>query len=171
MGLFFDVLSAINNPEQEASVDQLSNVMSTIQGLARQNGIDDSTMQTLVSKLGELLRPTLKNEGLGANSSALSSTLGSLAGGGGVNSLLTSSLTSQFVEKLSRKTGLNEEMLRGIIPVLVPAVLSLLNMGKTKPGVPGGNPLLNSFLDGDKDGDVDLGDVFQLAGRFLRTPT
>jgi hypothetical protein len=43
-------------------------------------------------------------------------------------------------------------------------------LGAPTPGSIGTNPLLTGFLDGDKDGDVDLGDVFKFATRFLNSP-
>jgi len=31
----------------------------------------------------------------------------------------------------------------------------------------GANPVLNAFLDADRDGDVDIADAMQMAGRYL----
>jgi len=49
--------------------------------------------------------------------------------------------------------------------------MSLLQSGAMTqggaPGASGGNPLLNAFLDGDHDGDTDLGDLMSMAGRFM----
>lgn len=165
MGLIFDVLSAINNPNTEGNVDQLAQVMNTVKQIAGENGVSDSTLQSVLSGLGGMLRPALKQQGIGTSPSGLDNLLG-----GGLSSLLTGSMTQQMVKGIAAKTGLNEGMLQGVIPVLVPAVLGLFKMGKTKPGVVGGNPLLNAFLDGDKDGDVDLGDAFKFASRFLNAP-
>jgi len=43
-------------------------------------------------------------------------------------------------------------------------------MGASTSGVGGSNSLLNTFLDSDRDGDTDLGDVFKFANRFLNPP-
>ena len=38
MSLFFDVLSAINNPNQQGSVEQLGSVVESLQQLASRQG-------------------------------------------------------------------------------------------------------------------------------------
>jgi hypothetical protein len=80
--------------------------------------------------------------------------------------MLTGPLQSQIVGGLASKTGLDSNMLQGIVPKLLPVVMGLLNMGKPTGSMGGGNPLLKAFLDGNGDGNTDLGDVFKFANRF-----
>lgn len=174
MGMFFDVLSAINNPNQQASVSQLASINDAIQQVATSQGIDAGKAQSLMSALGGFLRPALKQQQSAIGGGQLESLLGRLgtgvgtaAGATALSSLLPPQMQQQMIQAIAQKTGLSPNMLQGAIPVLVPAVLGLLNMGANKPGTGGGNPLLKTFLDSDRDGDTDLGDVFKFANRFL----
>ncbi len=170
MGLFFEVLQAINNPNQQASTGELSNVVNSVEELAHRQGIDPSTMQSVMSAIGEVLRPTLQQQRVASGAPDLGNLVGQLTSGGMGETALSSLLSPQMIEAVSQKTGLNASTLQGMLPALLPSVLSLLRMGETQPGIPRGNPLLNSFLDGDRDGDVDLGDIYQFARRFLNSP-
>lgn len=177
MGLFFDVLSAINNPGQQASVGQLDALMGSVQQLANSHGIEPSAMETILSGLGSSLRPALQQQ---ATTGGLGGLLGQLgagsASGGLLSSLLTPQLQQQLVQMLTQRTGISAGVIQSLLPSLIPIVVQLLNMGSSTDGPAGGlasitsNPLLRSFLDSDNDQDVDLGDVFKFAGRFLNAP-
>ena len=80
MGLFFDVLSAINNPNQNANVDQLSSVAGSVQQLASQHGVEPSAMQGIVSGLGGALRPALQQQAAGGGLEAGPVAAGVVAG-------------------------------------------------------------------------------------------
>lgn len=195
MGLIFDVLSAINNPNQNANVDQLSGVMNSLQQAASTNGVNPATMQNALSGLGSVLRPALQQQaaapggldgllgqmaqmagGAGGNVGAGNlGGLGNLAAGAGgmgaLSSLLTPQLQQQLVDVICQKSGMNPGLVQGLLPAVIPAVMQFLNMGSTTPGSgPLSNPLLKSFLDSDRDQDVDLGDAFRFASRFLNPP-
>lgn len=61
-----------------------------------------------------------------------------------------------------------QETLKSMLPLLVPVVLNLLKMGQDPQNPQGeSNSVLNSFLDTDGDGDVDLADLMKLGGGFL----
>jgi hypothetical protein len=190
MGLFFDVLNSINSPDREGSVEQLSAATNAISGFAESNGLDAKTTETVVSSLGGYLRSALGERRSTLGEGGLESQLGQILGGGGGNplggilgqlaggglgsglsgaalsSIVPPALQQQIAEGIAAKTGLRSEQILSALPVLVPAVLGLLNMGKSKSGI-GSNSLLNSFLDADRDGDTDLGDVLRHANRFL----
>jgi hypothetical protein len=58
--------------------------------------------------------------------------------------------------------------------MLVPIVLNLLKSGSSvhnpaaaQSASAGSNPVLNSFLDANGDGNVDIGDAMSMAGRYL----
>ncbi|MBF1999646.1 MAG: DUF937 domain-containing protein [Synechococcales cyanobacterium M58_A2018_015] len=170
MGLFFEVLSAINNPNQQASVDQLSSITNTVQQLAASRGIEPSTMQTVLSGLGSALRPAMQQQARGGGS--LENLMGQLTGASGglgaLSSFLPPQMQQQLVQGIAQKTGISAGTLEGMLPTLIPVVMNLLKMGNsTSGGGIGSNPLLRTFLDSDNDQDVDLGDVFKFANRFL----
>jgi hypothetical protein len=91
-------------------------------------------------------------------------------------------MQQQLASGVSQKTGLDAGLILGLLPVLVPIVLNLINGGSQQQGggmgntgaMPqqqvstGGNPLLNAFLDSDRSGSVDLGDALNMASQYLR---
>jgi hypothetical protein len=171
MGLFFDVLSAINNPNQQASVSQLESVTNSIQQLASSRGIEPSQMQNVMSVVGNVLQPMLQQQRSTMGGNQLENLIGQAMGTGGMaaglQTLLSSQSLQQISQTVSQKTGLSPNVIQAMLPTLIPSVMSLLKMGAPKPGVQGSNPLLNAFLDSDRDGNTDLGDVMKFANRFL----
>lgn len=169
MGMFFDVLSAINNPNLQGNVSQLETVVNSVQQFAAQNNIPPATMQTVLSALGGLVQSNMRQSG-GLGSGQLGNLLGQTLGGSGaagLQALFPPQVQRQFAQDVAQRTGLDAAMIQAGLPLLLPAVLKLLNMGNPKAGEGGANPLLTMFLDGDRDGDTDLGDVFQLATRYI----
>ncbi|MBW4687605.1 MAG: DUF937 domain-containing protein [Komarekiella atlantica HA4396-MV6] len=173
MGLFFDVLSAINNPNQQGSVAQLESIINSMQQVIVSRGIQPSQVQNVMSVLGNVLRPALKQQQSALGSNQFQNLIGQAAGSGmGASGLqlLTPQLQQQIVQTVSQRTGLSPNVIQAALPTLISGVLGLLNMGSTT-GSLGSNPLLNSFLDSDRDGNTDMGDVLKFANRFLNPQT
>jgi len=175
MGLFFDVLSAVNNPQQAASVEQLGGLTQELQQVAGKFGLDAQGTQAALSALSSQLRPALQQQAQGGSldlGALAGQVMGAASGGnlGALSSLLPPEAQSAVLQGVAGKTGLNASQLEGLIPSLLPIVMKFFNLGAGAPGGMAGmaqNPLLKQFLDSDRDGDVDLGDVFKFAGRFL----
>jgi hypothetical protein len=170
MGLFFEVLSAINNPSQQANIQQFESLTQMIGQTAATRGVDSTQMPMLLSALGSVVGPALKQQQALVGSNQLE-TLIAQAGstdGAALRSLFPSEVQSQIAQSIAQKTGLDLSLLQSLLPTLLPMVLGLLNMGGAQSGHQASNSLLNTFLDGDRDGDTDLGDVLTFAGRFLR---
>jgi Bacterial protein of unknown function (DUF937) len=193
MGVFFELLSAINNPEQKANVNQLSQVTNTIQQLTKSNGIDPAMAESIMSVVGENLRSAMQQQGdsprdrggssqlsnligqVAGGNNPLSGAIGSLGGGnlgvGAIQSMIPPQIQQQMIEGLVKKTGLSANVAQSILPALLPAVFNLLQMGASKSGTQGANnPVLNAFLDSNNSGGADLGDVLKFANRFLNPP-
>jgi hypothetical protein len=175
MGLFFDVLSAINNPQQAANVEQLGGLTQELQQVAGKFGLNAQGTQTALSALSSQLRPALQQQAQGGSldlGSLAGQVMGAASGGklGALSSLLPPEAQSAVLQSVAGKTGLNPSQLEGLIPSLLPIVMKFFNLGASGPGGFTQNPLLKQFLDSDRDGDVDLGDVFKFAGRFLNGP-
>ncbi|MFN6572445.1 DUF937 domain-containing protein [Dendronalium sp. ChiSLP03b] len=171
MGIFFDVLSAINNPNQQGSLTQLESITNSIQQVATSRGIQPSQMQNVMSALGSVLSPVLRQQST-PGGSQLQNLIDRFAGSGtmgasGLQSLLSPQLQQQIVQTVSQRSGISPNVIQAALPTLSSAVLVLLNMGATKPGTPGGNSILSTFLDSDRDGNTDLGEVLKFANRFL----
>lgn len=171
MSLVFDLLSSINNPNQQGSVAQLEGVMGALQKIAASQGMDANQMQSVVSALGSGLGPMLKQQQTLPGLDGLIGQIANAAGGTGLTNLIPPQMQQQLVQFVSQKTGLDAGMLQSMLPSLIPAVLGFLNMGASTPGNRGENPLLSAFLKGDQGGGNDLGTVMKFASRFLNPPT
>jgi hypothetical protein len=173
MGLFDQIVDAINNPAQEASPDQLGNILNTVQQVAATQGIDLSKAQSILSVLSPYVRDALQQQRTTQGESTATALVNQLASGGGnlqaLQGLMNPNQQQQVAQDVAQKTGLDISAIQNMLPVLIPVVMNLLKMGNTSQqgGATGGNPLLNAFLDADKDGDVDLGDALSLASRYL----
>lgn len=171
MSLFFDMLSAINDPNTKGSVSQLESVMAPLQQMSQTTGIQPSQMQGVMSALGSVLRPALQQKqstlGMGQMESMLGQMLGSGSGESILSSFLTPQSQQQIAQVVAQKTGLSPNMIQAALPTLIPSVLGMLGMGAAKPGTSGSNSVLDSFLNNKNDSDVDLGSVMKYAGRFL----
>jgi hypothetical protein len=172
MGLFFDVLSAINNPAQQGSVSQLETLTGTLQQAANANGIASSQLPGIVSALGTAMGPMLKQQqgvaGAAGLEQMMTQAVGMAGGAGTLQALFPAQAQAQLAQNVAQRTGLDPNVLQSLLPTLLPVVLGMLNMGASKPGHQGSNPLLGAFLDADRDGDADLGDVFNFATRFIK---
>jgi hypothetical protein len=174
MGLIFDVLSAIGNPSQAASVDGLSAVTTEIQQVAERYGLDASATQGVLSSAGGQLRSALQQQASGDRPVDLGGLLAQVAGGnatvGALSSLVPPQVQAQLLQGLAQKYGFNASSAQGLLPSLLPLLLKFLNLGAPSTGSGFKNPVLASFLDCDRDGDVDFGDAFKFANRFLTAP-
>lgn len=174
MGLFDQVLGAINNPNQQASPDQLGQILNTVQQLAGSKGVDPGITQTVTSIVGKYVRSSLQEQRATGGNEQVASILdqfgGTRANSAAVDALFNPQQQQQISQEASQQTGLNAQTIQSMLPVLIPVVLNLLQSGKqsgASAASPSSNSVLNNFLDSDADGDVDMGDALSFAGRFL----
>lgn len=168
MKLFDHILSAIDNPDQQASSSQLSNILSIAQQLGRNQGADSSTTQAILSILGGHVRSALQERAVSGQAQAIVSQYGGTTPNSqAVQALFTPRQQEQAIQDVAQRTGLNSAAIQAMLPVLIPLVLSLLNSGTNTQNSQGANPVLNAFLDTDRDGDTDMGDTMKIIGGFL----
>ncbi|MBD2614067.1 MAG: DUF937 domain-containing protein [Nostoc sp. GBBB01] len=171
MGLFFEVLSAINNPNQRGNVTQLESIINSVQQVATSRGIQPSQMQNIMSVVGNMLRPVLRQQQSlpdGNQLQNLISQAGSTSTSGvGMQSLLSPQLQQQIVQTVSQTTRISPNVIDAILPTVISSVQSMLSMGSTSGGSVNSNSILHTFLDSDRDGDTDLSDVLRFGDRFL----
>ncbi|BAZ42463.1 hypothetical protein NIES4101_84320 [Calothrix sp. NIES-4101] len=172
MSIFFELLSAINNPNQQANVSQLQSIISSVQNLTTNQGINNLQLQSIMSIVGEQIRPALQQQqaiiGKGRLENLVSQAVTSGAGGSAFQSLFSPQFMQQIAETIIQKTDVNLNVVQSVIPTITSTALSLLEMGAPQTGAWGtSNPLLSSFLDTDDDGDNNLGNVIKFADRFL----
>jgi hypothetical protein len=175
--MFFEMLSAINDPKKQGSVEQLSQVTSSLQQLAKTQGLSDAQMGAMMSALGGALQPALQQQSSPLGGSQLTNRVSQFAGGtsnhaAALQSMIPPQMQQQIAQTIAQKTGMNAPMVQAMLPQVLNSVMGMFNMGAAKPGVAatGGNPLLNAFLDTNRDGSTDMGDALKFATRFLNSP-
>ncbi|MEM9803813.1 MAG: DUF937 domain-containing protein [Cyanobacteria bacterium P01_D01_bin.56] len=170
MGIFDQVMGAIQDPNREASIGQLGQIVSMAQQVAQANNANSSTTQQAASVLGGFVQSALREkqqtQGMGAVLDLVQQ--GTTDGAGVLPKLFNPDQQTQIASAISQKTGLDASQVMMMLPMVLPIVMKFLNQGAAKPGAQAeGNPLVTTFLDGDGDGDVDMGDILKMAGRFL----
>jgi hypothetical protein len=171
MNIFNQVLNAINNPEQEASNNQLGSILNTVQQLSGNYQANPNAIESAMSIVGTYTKSALQEQrnqrGTAQVNQMLSQFGGTQANPQVLSTLFESSQLQSMIAQISQRTGLNSQTIQSMLPILVPLVLNLLKTGNNKSNLQGSNPVLNSFLDGDGDGDVDISDMMTMASRHL----
>ncbi|MEG3940157.1 MULTISPECIES: hypothetical protein [unclassified Microcoleus] len=173
MGLFDQILNAIDNPNQQASSNQLGNIIGAVEQLSGNQGVDAGTTQLAMSVLGGYVRSALQDVRSQSGEAQAQQLVNQFSGTNpnpqAVQSLFGAGQLTQIIADIAQRTGLNNTTVQAMIPVLVPILLNLLQTGGNAQNNPaqGQNPVLNTFLDADGDGDVDITDAMSMASRFL----
>jgi len=171
MSFFNQILSAIDNSDQEASSGQVASMLGTVQQVGDSYGTDPSMVQSALSIVGNHVRSALQQkrdtDGSEQAQGLVNDYSGTYPNPQAVNSLFSPNQLNGVVEAVTQKTGLNAGMVQQMLPILVPLVLNMLKTGTHTQNPQGGNPVLNAFLDADGDGDIDISDAMQMVGRHL----
>ena len=61
MNLFDETLGAVSNPNQQASVDNLGNLVGMVQQVSGNNGMDGAMTQHVVSMVGSAVQSGLQD--------------------------------------------------------------------------------------------------------------
>lgn len=169
MGLLDQVMqAAISDPDRKASTGDLGQIFSVVQQMSQQGNANQDTMQQAVSIVGKYVRSSLQETRNSQGEAAAQRLVqeGSQSGAAVLSQLFNGQQQEQLVNTVTQRTGLNASQVQSILPMLIPVVMQLLNQGATKQPGATGNTVLNAFLDADGDGDVDMGDMLSMAGRF-----
>jgi hypothetical protein len=174
MGLFDQILGAIENPNQQANPSQIGSIVNVVEQLASTHSVDSSTTQTVMSIVGGYVRSALQQQATtGTTQPAAtveqygSTTNPSMAA---VQALFTPQQQQQVAQEVAQRTGLNLGTVGAMLPVIVPIVLNLLKTGastQSSGSTQSSNSVLSSFLDADSNGAVDIGDAISIASQFL----
>ena len=171
MGLFDQVMKAVADPSRQASAGQLTDILGTAKQVARDNNADSDNMQQAMSVIGGFVRSSLQ-EKRQTDGDAAAETLiqqGAANGPAVIPQLFNQGQLNDLVSAVTNKTSFNSNQVQGMLPMLVPLVMRFLSSGSAKQGMPavGNNPILTAFLDGDGDGDIDMGDMLGMASKFM----
>jgi hypothetical protein len=171
MSLFNQILGAIDSSDRQANPSQLGEILSTVQQLSNNAHTDPSAIQSALSVVGNYARSSLQqkraNEGEEQTQAFVNQFGGTQPSTQAVNLLFGAPQIQQIVQEVANRTGLDSGTIQAMLPMLVPIVLKFLQTGTSTQNPQGSNPVLNSFLDADGDGDVDIADAMQMAGRYL----
>lgn len=171
MSIFNQILSAIDNPEREASSNQLGTILDTVQQLSGSYQANPDTVQTAMSIVGNYTKSALQQKRNEAGTAQVNQVInqfsGTQANSQVLSNLFSNSQLQDMMQQISRRTGLKSPTIQAILPTLVPLVLNLLKTGNKKGNLQDNNPVVASFLDSDGDGDVDLTDAISMASRYL----
>jgi uncharacterized protein YidB (DUF937 family) len=187
MNLFDAVLASLNDPSRATQKRDLENLSSAFES-------GGSSANQLASLLGGFLKPVLREQQAVAGPAGVDSLLQELKQSAHspdqLRQVLGSERMDQMVGRAEQKTGLDANTILRFLPIVLPAIIGLLQSGRpaapsptaggsagvrppagTAPGTQTGaqtNPILAQFLDSDGDGDVDMQDVVRLTSVFLR---
>ena len=171
MGLFNQIINAVNNPEQEASSNQLAGIVGTVQQLSNSYQTNPAAMQSAMSIVGNFTRSALQekrtNQGEQQVQQIINQFGGTQANAQVLQMLFSSNQLQQMTQEITNKTGINSQVVQSMLPSLVPLILNFLKTGANSQNPLGTNSVLNSFLDADGDGDVDIADAMQMASKYL----
>jgi hypothetical protein len=192
---FFDVLvSSIQDPQAGTQKSDLEGLLGALLG-GEPSGTPGQTRQLppdaaegLAGTIGSVLKPALREAGEQGGIQGIDALLGSLQQNANSPQALERTLghdrMEQMVNQAQKKSGLPTDTIMQMLPVILPALVALLQSGArsgspapaAQTGATAGdplaglasNPLLKGFLDSDGDGDVDMTDLINLGSKFLR---
>ncbi|ALF53445.1 hypothetical protein ACX27_12295 [Nostoc piscinale CENA21] len=169
MGLFDQILGAVTNPNQQGSLGQLGGIINTVQQLSDRTGADASTIQSVLGIVGNYVRSSLQEKqatnGEGEVQTLVNQYAGTSPNPQAVDSLFSFGMQQQVAEAVAQRTGLDAGTIQQLLPLIVPVVLNFLQSGANAQS--GSNSVLNTFLDADRDGDVDIADAIRMASQYL----
>ncbi|MEP0911888.1 DUF937 domain-containing protein [Leptolyngbya sp. GB1-A1] len=162
MGLFDQILGAINNPAQQGNVDQIGGILNTVQQVSNQQGINPSQTQSMMSILGGFVRSSLQQQAAGgySNPTAIVNQYGGMQPNPqAVQAVFGAGQIPQVVQAMAQRTGLSPQIIQSLLPLLVPVVLNLLKSGATNSSM-GGNPNMgNSNFGNPNMGNPNFGNA------------
>ena len=172
MKLFDQIVSAISNPTQQASTNQIGTVLSAVQQLSQTYHTDPGTTQSILSIVSHFVRSSLREKRATGGNNAVQALVnqfsGTAANSAAIAALFSIPQLNEMISAIAERTGLNPQQIQGMLPLLIPVVLQLLQTGASSQNPQtDSNPVLNQFLDANNDGEVNIGDAIQLASRFL----
>ncbi|HEY9865964.1 MAG TPA: DUF937 domain-containing protein [Candidatus Obscuribacterales bacterium] len=173
MGLFDQILTALNDPNTMGNTDQIGSIVNTAQQLGNQLGIAPETSQMVMSMVGSSVRSSLQEKQTEIGNDGVQNIVNQFAGitsnPQAVEMLFSSTQQQQLIQTVSQHTGVSAETIQSVLPMVVPLVLNLLKTGTNQQqAASGSNSVLNSFLDADGDGDVDIADAMRLGGQYFK---
>ncbi|MGL5193489.1 MAG: hypothetical protein ACRC8Y_07775, partial [Chroococcales cyanobacterium] len=148
MKLFDQIVSAISNPTQQASTNQIGSVLSAVQQLSQTYHTDPGTTQSILSIVSHFVRSSLQEKRATGGNNAVQSLVnqfsGTAANSAAIAALFSIPQLNEMISAIASRTGLNPQQIQGMLPLLIPVVLQLLQTGASCQNPQNdSNPVLN----------------------------
>ncbi|MGK7913438.1 MAG: DUF937 domain-containing protein [Synechococcus sp.] len=175
MSLFDLVASAITNPNQQASSNQLGGILQAVSQLSGQGTSNQSSSQMVMALAGRYLKSSLQQRRQADGDDTVMNLVQQFSGTQPdetvVSALLSGEQQEELAQEAAAQTGLDPSVIMQMLPVAIPLVMNLLQTGQENTTGNGlaSNSVLSSFLDADGDGDTDINDMLIMAGRYVQS--
>jgi len=171
MSFFQTILDSIENPNHAGSQQDLSGLLNVAQALPLGQG-GQQNLQPILGVLGAHLQDVLNQQQQNSGQAAVQQTVTNLSQPGvgvqQVQNLFGQERFNGLIDEISQRTGLNSQLVLGLLPMLIPVLMKLLATGNHQSDPQAPNPVLNNFLGTSQNGGALLTEAFQLVSRFLQ---
>jgi hypothetical protein len=171
MSFFQTILDSIENPNHAGNQQDLSGLLNVAQALPLGQGAQQN-LQPILGVLGAHLQDVLSQQQQNSGQAAVQQTVTNLSQPGvgvqQVQNLFGQERFNGLIDEISQRTGLNSQLVLGLLPMLIPVLMKLLATGNHQSDPQAPNPVLNNFLGTSQNGGALLTEAFQLASRFLQ---
>jgi hypothetical protein len=171
MSFFQTILDSIENPNHAGSQQDLSGLLNVAQALPLGQGAQQN-IQPILGVLGAHLQDVLNQQQQNSGQAAVQQTVTNLSQPGvgvqQVQNLFGQERFNGLIDEISQRTGLNSQLVLGLLPMLIPVLMKLLATGNHQSDPQAPNPVLDNFLGSSQNGGALLTEAFQLASRFLQ---
>ena len=171
MSFFQTILDSVENPNHAGSQQDLSGLLNVAQALPLGQGAQQN-LQPILGVLGAHLQDVLNQQQQNSGQAAVQQTVTNLSQPGvgvqQVQNLFGQERFNGLIDEISQRTGLNSQLVLGLLPMLIPVLMKLLATGNHQSDPQAPNPVLNNFLGTSQNGGALLTEAFQLASRFLQ---
>jgi hypothetical protein len=141
MGLFDQILGAIENPAQQGSSGEVGDILSTVQQLSNNANTDPSTIHRFIDswKLYSLCPAQKRDtEGHDQTQQFVNQFGGTNPSNQAVQLLFSTPQIQQIAHEAEQRTGLSAGTIQSMLPILVPLVLKFLQTGSSAQNPQGG---------------------------------
>jgi uncharacterized protein YidB (DUF937 family) len=187
--LFDAILTSIQDPSRNTQQSDLTTLLKALAGGgAEASAVPSNAAEGLAGTIGHFLKPMLKETaqtgGIESVNALLEAIKANATSPEKLEQTLGQSRMEQMVSNAQQQSGLSMDTILRMLPVILPAVIALLQSGTRTAAADApasaaapaadplaslaSNPILKSFLDSDGDGDVDMQDLVRMGSKFLK---
>jgi hypothetical protein len=170
MSLFQAIIDSISNPQHAGSNSDLQALTNLAQLIP---GVQDTEqhVKLILDVLGPHLQDVLNSQQQTQGQAVTQQTVANLSQPGvGVQelqNLFGADRFSGIIGEITSRTGLDQQVILGALPIVVPIIMKLLAGGTNQSDSQAPNPVLSSFLGGQNGGAL-LTEAFSLASQFMK---